>query len=228
MKKYHYVYYSYESWGRGYIGKRTCKCHPQDDTQYFGSFSDKTFNPDSKIIIATFDTSEEALAAEIALHEFYDVAVNSHFANKAKQSSKFFNVEGIAKAAEHKEKIRLSNLGKKRSEESKRKMSEAKKGNTYGRGNKGKISCRPALGLKFTDEQRIRKALCGHKAKYRIEATSPDGISMCPLNIHLFCEEHGMSAPSLRAVAKGRGKFCKGWTARLCQPPQSSSSSSSP
>jgi hypothetical protein len=28
MSKYFYVYYSYEEFGRGYIGKRECKCLP--------------------------------------------------------------------------------------------------------------------------------------------------------------------------------------------------------
>jgi hypothetical protein len=226
MKKYHYVYYSYESWGRGYIGKRTCKCQPQDDVQYFGSFSDKTFNPGNKIIIACFNTSEEALAAEIALHEFYDVAVNPHFANRARQSSKFFNTEGVAKAAEHKEKIRLSNLGRKRSEESKRRMSEAKKGNTYGRGNKGKQGNCATLGLRLTDEQRIRKSF-KHKKTHRIELTNPDGVSLCPVNLTLFCEEHGMNPSHVRSVAKGLRKTVKGWTAKIAKEADQSSSSSS-
>ncbi len=50
-KENHYVYYSYEEWGRGYIGSRTCKCHAKDDVKYFGSFLDKTFNPTQKIIL---------------------------------------------------------------------------------------------------------------------------------------------------------------------------------
>lgn len=224
--KYHYVYYSHEPWGRGYIGKRTCHCKPEEDTEYFGSFSDKSFNPTEKIVLGEFETSEQALEAEIALHNFYEVTENPHFANRAKQTSKFFNTEGVPKTEEHKEKIRLSNLGQKRSEESKRKMSQAKKNNTYGRGNKGKPGNRATLGLKFSEAQRIRKTLVGHKPKYRIQVTNPDGISMCPLNMRLFCEEHDLSPESLRAIAKGRGKYNKGWTASFCD--QSSSSSSSP
>jgi hypothetical protein len=37
-----YVYYSYEEYGRGYIGQRQCKCLPEKDVNYFGSFHDKT------------------------------------------------------------------------------------------------------------------------------------------------------------------------------------------
>ena len=91
MTLYHYTYYSYEEFGRGYIGKRSCKCSPEEDVKYFGSYKDKTFKPTQKIILETYDTREEALSAEIKLHEFYDVAKNSHFANQAKQTSEKFS-----------------------------------------------------------------------------------------------------------------------------------------
>jgi hypothetical protein len=88
--KHFYVYYSYEEYGRGYIGKRECKCLPQEDVNYFGSFHDKTFSPTKKIILETFDTVGEALEAEIILHDFYGVDKNPHFANRAKQTSTKF------------------------------------------------------------------------------------------------------------------------------------------
>lgn len=89
---WHYVYYSYEEWGRGYIGKRSSKVPPCQDP-YMGSFSDKTFKPTEKIVLAEFGSAEKALAAEIALHHFYEVDTNPHFANKARQTSdKFYYV----------------------------------------------------------------------------------------------------------------------------------------
>jgi hypothetical protein len=45
LVEYHYVYYSYEEYGRGYIGSRTCKCLPEKDVKYFGSYKDKKFKP---------------------------------------------------------------------------------------------------------------------------------------------------------------------------------------
>ena len=81
----HYVYYSYEEWGRGYIGVRSCKCKPEEDVKYFGSFKDKTFKPKEKIIISTFSSRGSALLAEIKLHAFFDVSINPYFANKSKQ-----------------------------------------------------------------------------------------------------------------------------------------------
>lgn len=89
MKQWHYVYYSYEPWGRGYIGKRSSKVPPEQD-DYFGSFTDKSFKPTEKIIIAIFDTEKEALEAEAALHQFYDIDANPHFANRAKQTTSRF------------------------------------------------------------------------------------------------------------------------------------------
>jgi hypothetical protein len=93
LKEYYYTYYSYEEWGRGYIGSRGCECLPEDDIKYFGSFYDKTFNPTQKIILEIYETREQALEAEVILHDFYDVANNPHFANKAKQTStKFYYI----------------------------------------------------------------------------------------------------------------------------------------
>lgn len=90
-KQYHYTYYSYEEWGRGYIGKRSCFCHPKEDVNYLGSFKDKTFKPTKKVILNIFETKEEALKAEIILHDFYNVDVNLHFANRSKQKTVKFH-----------------------------------------------------------------------------------------------------------------------------------------
>ena len=90
IMKHFYVYYSYQEYVRGYIGKRECKCLPQEDVNYFGSFHDKTFYPTQKIILETFDTVGEALKAEIILHNFYEVDKNPHFANRARQTSTGF------------------------------------------------------------------------------------------------------------------------------------------
>ena len=92
MKNF-YVYYSYEEWGRGYIGQRECRCLPKEDVKYFGSFKDKTFKPTQKIILSTFETREEAIKAEIDLHDFFEVDTNPHFANRAKQTSSKFSYD---------------------------------------------------------------------------------------------------------------------------------------
>lgn len=89
-KEYHYVYYSYEEYGRGYIGSRTCRCLPEEDIKYFGSFKDKSFKPTQKIILKTYDTREKAYADEIILQEYFKVVGNPHFANKSYQSTTKF------------------------------------------------------------------------------------------------------------------------------------------
>ena len=91
-KEYYYTYYSYEEWGRGYIGSRGCYCLPEEDIRYLGSFTDKTFKPTQKIILKSdYATREEALADEIVLQQYYKIVENPHFANRAYQtSSKFY------------------------------------------------------------------------------------------------------------------------------------------
>lgn len=103
---HHYVYYSYEEWGRGYIGVRSCKCFPEEDSLYLGSFKDKTFLPSCKIILGLFNTRSEAVEAEIALHDFFEVHVNPHFANQAKQTSTGYDRKGVVPAEEIKQKYR--------------------------------------------------------------------------------------------------------------------------
>jgi len=126
--KHFYVYYSYEEFGRGYIGKRECKCIPEEDIKYFGSFVDKTFRPTKKIILETFSNAKECLIAECALHNFYQVDKNPHFANMARQTSTkfYFNKSGESHP----------NYGKKTSLEVRKKQSESmmgEKNSMYGK-----------------------------------------------------------------------------------------------
>ena len=91
-KEYYYTYYSYEEWGRGYIGSRKCYCLPEEDIKYFGSFRDKTFKPTQKIILKyDYTTREEAYVDEIILQEYYKVVENPHFANRSYQTSLKFH-----------------------------------------------------------------------------------------------------------------------------------------
>jgi len=98
----HYVYHSYEEWGREYIGVRSCDCLPEEDIKYFGSFRDKTFKPTGKAILFVCETRQEAAEIEIELHDFFDVAVNPQFANMAKAVSTKFDVTGVPKTEDQK------------------------------------------------------------------------------------------------------------------------------
>ena len=169
---YYYVYYSYEEWGRGYIGKRRCTCLPEEDKKYFGSFSDKTFKPTEKIILATFDTEEEALICEVQLHDYYKVDINPHFANRAKQTSTkfYFNATGITRSEKTKQKISGKNnpmFGRTHSAEARRKISEAAKNISdetrlkMSNAKKGKSNSR--LGQTHSEKTRQRLSEIGKK-----------------------------------------------------------------
>ena len=106
LKEYHYVYYSYEEWGMGYIGSRTCKCLPEEDIKYFGSFKDKTFKPAQKIILKDdYATRAEAYIDEIILQQYYKVAENPNFANRAYQTSTKFTTFGLFPSNETRKKL---------------------------------------------------------------------------------------------------------------------------
>ena len=155
---YHYVYYSYENWGRGYIGSRSCSCIPKKDNGYFGSFYDKTFKPSNKIILEIYKTREEALNSEIILHDFYKVDLNPHFANKARQTTTKFISCG-KRSDEFKRKISAATKGRKLSPEHIRKVSAARsralKGRKFSEEHKRKIS--QALKGKGKNEKRGKR-----------------------------------------------------------------------
>lgn len=180
LKEYHYVYYSYEEWGMGYIGSRTCKCLPKEDTKYFGSFSDKSFKPTQKIILKDdYTTREEAYVDEIILQQYYKVVENPHFANRAYQTSTGFSRKGtipwnkgIARDPETLKKMSdarkgkpAHNKGKKMSMEQRQKLSEARKGRKHSEETKEKLSesCRGRV----LSEEHKRKIGESNKGKPR-------------------------------------------------------------
>jgi DNA repair exonuclease SbcCD ATPase subunit len=156
----YYVYYSYEPFGRGYIGCRGCECKLEED-DYLGSFRDKTFRPTEKVVIETFDTYEEALEAEVTLHKFYNVAVNPHFANLACQLSTGFTTAGRTYSEKTKQRMSESAKrrgptpgmkGKKHSEETKQRMSEVTKLQVFTEETKRKMSESARLRIHTKEE----------------------------------------------------------------------------
>lgn len=156
----HYVYYSYEENGRGYIGSRSCKCLPEEDI-YYGSYKDKTFKPTAKVILAICETKEQRYELEYLFQKLHNVVENPHFANRAFQTNKGFSRLGLANSEESRRKMSESRRnkpsgmkGKKHSEETKARISESLKGKPC-----------PARAVKWTEERRIArsKAQTGRK-----------------------------------------------------------------
>jgi hypothetical protein len=169
--KNHYVYYSYEQFGRGYIGYRKCPegLTPETDT-YLGSYHDKGFKPTEKVILFQDLTKQTAIEIEIKLHAFYDIDKNSHFANKAKQTSRGFswNPTGmmrinngiiekyIPQGEEIPEGYTMGNL-----KETKRKQSEAQKGKKQSKETKLKKSKANKGRIRINNGEREKVILPG-------------------------------------------------------------------
>ena len=188
--RFHYVFYSYEEFGRGYIGSRSCKANPQlgNDAGYFGSFRDETFHPTEKIILGYYETAKESLEAENKLMEFYNVASNPHFANKQISPYDYKGTGngmlGKTQSEETKQLIREKATGRLHSEETKRRMSETRRGKPSG-----------------ADGANISKALKGR------EITWGDKISAAKRG--KMTEEHKQKLAEARRQAIARKKLNK-------------------
>lgn len=136
---FHVVYLSYENnpEGRAYIGKHSTH-DPYDN--YYGSFYDKEFNPDEKIILEYCKTEQGAVEAEIRWQKIFRVAEDEGFANQTYQTStKFFRDNRGAKHplfGATRNDVRKRNLENNptRDPEVRRKMGISRMGNTNARG----------------------------------------------------------------------------------------------
>lgn len=222
-EKYFYVYYSYEPWGRGYIGKRECLCLPEEDAKYFGSFTDKTFKPTEKIILQTFDTRKDAYIAEVKLHQFYDVKNNPHFSNKSNQcldKNNLFKIKSL--------KINNGNFKRKfilyvKESNSVRevifKLGLKQTGGNYN-SVKNWIKLLNLDTSHFTGQawnkdkklpKRTEEFLEKNLYKYVYTIITPTGEIIITKNLSAFCREHNLNKRNMWLVAVGRIKTCKGY-----------------
>jgi hypothetical protein len=223
-KKHFYVYYSYEPWGRGYIGKRECSCLPENDSKYFGSYTDKSFKPTEKIILEVFDTRKDAYKAEAKLHKFYDVKNNLHFANKTNQ---YLNRNELFKIKELKinDKKFKDNFIKYVKESASirqvlNKLNLKEAGGNYSSvklwikllnldtshfagqaWNKGKKLISP-----LTEEQKEKSHY-----KYTYTITTPKGQIDVTKNLRRYCKENKLNQGNMWMVSIGKNKSCKGY-----------------
>jgi hypothetical protein len=171
----HYVYYSYEEYGRGYIGSRSCNRLPEEDVNYYGSYTDKSFKPTQKIILGVYETAEDSLEGENILMEFYQVGMNPHFINK--QISPYNHKRVVCRGANN------GMYGRTHTEEAREKISRAATGRTVSEETRQKMS-QSQTGKKRTSGAAISKALKGrvftddHKAKLSKAMSKPSGRKM--------------------------------------------------
>jgi hypothetical protein len=119
---------------RFYIGVRSCKVNPEED-YYFGSSKHfckwQTINGKDglvKQVLATWPTRKEAVQHEMLLHDCFDIPRNNEFWNRSKQKSNGFDTSGTSISFEHRQKISISQRGKKRDPSVGAKISKAKTG----------------------------------------------------------------------------------------------------
>lgn len=121
-----------------YYGVRSSECMPSDDigVKYFNSSKDKEFINDQRKnpsnyrykIIRVYSSRDLAVKLEIRLHNKFNVGVNESFYNRAKQTSVGWDTTGISSTPLIGEKNGM--YGKTHTEEVRKKLSEAAKGNT--------------------------------------------------------------------------------------------------
>lgn len=146
-----------------YIGLRTSNIEPEKDLGYlyFSSSTDSIFMKDQferpsnfkYQVLNVFDNRLDAINDEMRLHELYDVAFNPMFYNKQKQGAHTIDFTGQNHNEESKikigaaskdrgisdkarENLKWHSKNRKRTEEEKKKMSEAKLGNNNAAGER--------------------------------------------------------------------------------------------
>ena len=95
----HYTYLLIHPDGLMYIGVRSCKCLPDEDTAYMSSaktVSKEYLQECDKLVLGEFATREKAINEEIRLHDLLEVGINTSFFNRAKQTCTGFDRSGIA------------------------------------------------------------------------------------------------------------------------------------
>lgn len=137
-----------------YYGWRCSKVPPEQDTLYVSSSrlvkdTIKHLGREwfKKKILACYSTKQEAIEKEVLLHAYFDVKSHPLFFNRANQTSSGF-VTGEKLTEAQKQKLREKATGKKHSLESRKKMSQQRRGKK-----------RKPLSLEH--KEKIRKALLG-------------------------------------------------------------------
>lgn len=179
---YHYTYLIKDKHSNmKYIGVRSSKCHPKDDTDYWGSSrhlpTDVKYTH-KKRVLSVFKTRLEAINHEIQLHNKYDVASSPSFYNKAKQTSTGFDTSGTTLTKEHLEKVSRSLKGRKKPKTHGENVSKALKGVPKSESHKKNCSTAHKLRASHPDYVNPRKGVpLSDDTKAKISKTKKDNNS---------------------------------------------------
>jgi hypothetical protein len=220
--------------GRMYIGSRTSKNKPEEDVNYFGSFCDKTFKPDTKKILKIFKTRAEAFKHEAYLHFVLDVAANPIFANRSRVTTTGFTWLGQKHSPETIEKIRQTTK-ENMTPERKEKLKEANKNKKLNKEHIEKLR-QSNLGVKRSFEtcEKIRSKALGRQvssaARKKISASNKGkwinrkdqskpitlknkntGQVLCFVSQKEAVRSLGLHQAALNRVATGKQNSTNGW-----------------
>ena len=219
MKKYHYTYEIVYTSGLRYIGSRTSKKPPEDDTNYCGSgkYCPNKSKIVSKIILGIFNTRKEALAHEIYLHKINDIARNPRYYNRARQTSTGFTTEG-QQNIEIIKMLAEINRGRKMSDEMKERLRQSKLGIPRPEYVKEKLR-KANLGKKHSEDSKRKQRqtfiengllILGDDGKYHLSDTQKKKLSES-LKGRVLAEEHkkkiSMSHIGIRPSEETRKKI---------------------
>ena len=165
--KYHYTYRITHLITRmHYYGSRSCNCHPNEDLgiKYFSHSSVKEFISDQKLnrdnykykVIKIFETERyDATQLEVKLHKKFDVKNHPSFFNKSNQKTAGFDVTGLKLTHEQCRNRSKNLIGRECSEETRKKIGDANRGNKITEKQKIIIS-NANKGRKHTDEAKSK------------------------------------------------------------------------
>ena len=207
---YHYTYMIRSSNAMFYIGARSCAVLPEDDKYYgscdsFTAWQKENNEALDKHILGTFPNRALAIEHEIELHNFYDVAKNKLFWNKAKQTAVGFDTAGTKLTKEHIEKVAKHTRGVPQSEEHKRKRAEARRGTKVSEEQKAKQSAK-MKGRKLSKEH-IEKIISNRIGKKHSEETKEKMRLKSSNRLHTEETKLKMSQLAKIREAKKRGEL---------------------
>jgi len=116
---------------------------------------------------------------------------------------------GVIKSEETRRKLSEANKGKTLSEEHKQKLSQAHTGKTLSPEHVEKLRGR-------THSEETKRKMSESRCNTVFQFISPEGLTVMVQNLKNFCIENGLCASHMWSVAAGRRKSHKGWKA--CYP----------